>query len=165
MYQSFQTMPDHARVWVYQANRAFTATELQTINQLLTDFANTWDSHGKGILASFSIEYSQFIVLTADETVTAASGCSIDKSVGAIREIEKLTGVTLLDRSQIAFLQNQQIQTVNLAGLKQKIAEGVVLPDTVLFDNTCTNLGIWRTSWRNAAKNTWAKRLFESVSV
>lgn len=165
MYQSFQTMPDHARVWVYQANRAFTASELDSINQLLTDFANTWDSHGKGILASFSIEHNQFIVLTADETVTAASGCSIDKSVGAIREIEKLTGVTLLDRSQIAFLQNQQIQTVNLAGLKQKIAEGVVQPDTVLFDNTCTNLGVWRVSWRNAAKNTWAKRLFEGVSA
>ncbi|SFC60358.1 hypothetical protein SAMN05421780_10770 [Flexibacter flexilis DSM 6793] len=165
MYQSFQTMPDHARVWVYQANRAFTATELQTINQLLTDFANTWDSHGKGILASFSIEHNQFIIISADETVTAASGCSIDKSVGAIREIEKQTGVTLLDRSQVAYLHNDQVQTVSLAGLKQKIAEGAVQPDTVLFDNTCVSLGVWRNSWRNAAKNTWAKRFFDTVSV
>ena len=35
------------------------------------------------------LKYNQFIILMADESIASVSGCSIDSSVGVIREIEK----------------------------------------------------------------------------
>ena len=42
----FNKMPDYARVWVYQANRDLTDSEVNTIQQILESQINNWAAHG-----------------------------------------------------------------------------------------------------------------------
>ena len=42
MFVDFNTLPDSSRVWVYQAERAFTAIEGKEIEEKLTPFVHHW---------------------------------------------------------------------------------------------------------------------------
>lgn len=159
MYQPIETLADHARVWIYAANRPFSTAENTQISDLLMQFTSQWESHGNPLKTSFSVEYSQFIVIAADETQAAASGCSIDKSVGIIRSIEQQFGLTLLDRGMIAYYDGQAVQTTNLASIKQQIIRGEIHEDTLIFNNLVATLGGWRSEWLRPAAETWVKRL------
>ena len=53
MYLPIEQMPDHSRVWVYQANRPFSASETQAIENYLTPALTQWAAHGAGLNASF----------------------------------------------------------------------------------------------------------------
>jgi hypothetical protein len=82
MLSTVETMPDNARLWVYQANRPFTSEEKQFVAYNAERFVAQWAAHGQDLNASFLIEYDQFLILMVDERQAEASGCSIDSSVG-----------------------------------------------------------------------------------
>ncbi|REE00529.1 hypothetical protein [Marinoscillum furvescens] len=160
METAIHEMPDHARVWVYQANQRFTADQKALINEQLSAFTGQWAAHGQQLVATFSIVHDQFIVLAVDESMHQASGCSIDASVNVIRQIEQQTGLSLLDRTQVAFLADGEVKTYAFNQLKQAVLSGEVKPDTQVFDNTLTNAGEWKTRWVQPAGDTWVSRYF-----
>ncbi len=43
---SINTMKDHARIWIYQANRFLTDDERSLINSKGKEFVDSWSSHG-----------------------------------------------------------------------------------------------------------------------
>ncbi|MEQ9303133.1 MAG: hypothetical protein RJQ14_04390, partial [Marinoscillum sp.] len=104
MKSDINNMPDHSRVWIYQSTRPFSDSEKTLISAQLDEFTKQWAAHGQQLTATYSIELDQFIVLAVDESHHQASGCSIDSSVRVIQVIEQQTGLTLLDRSKVAFL-------------------------------------------------------------
>ncbi|MFY0607902.1 MAG: hypothetical protein JXR10_14380 [Cyclobacteriaceae bacterium] len=153
-------MPDHARLWVYQSNRTFSESEKAIISNYLTSFVGQWAAHGNQLAAAFSIEHGQFIVLAVDETIHQASGCSIDASVGIIRNIENEFGVTLLDRSQVAFQLGQEILLIPFNQVKAAIAEGKISSDTITFNNAVSTAEEWKNQWQQKASDSWLKRHF-----
>ena len=102
MYVPFEELKAESRVWVYQANRPFSAEETKTVMTLLRSFCEQWVAHGQPLKASFKIEKNQFVVMAVDEDFHNPSGCSIDSSVGVLRQIHAATGVDLLDRSRVS---------------------------------------------------------------
>lgn len=155
------TMPATAKVWIYQADRSFSTTELDKIEKLLTDFINNWNSHGKAITGAFEIRFNQFIVLMADENVASVSGCSIDSSVAVVREIEKQLSINLLDKSKIAFLKNDDsIELINFQEIKNAVQNGVIQAETKTFNNMLTNFGEYSKNWIVSSKDSWLKRYF-----
>ncbi|SDK29893.1 hypothetical protein SAMN05421823_102389 [Catalinimonas alkaloidigena] len=165
MHVSFDQLPDTARLWVYQANRAFSPAEQQTLTVMLTQFCEQWAAHSQPLQASFRLVHDQFIVLAVDERYHAASGCSIDASVQVIRQLEQQLGISLLDRSQVAYLTDEGVQLVSLANAKALVTDGVIQPETPVFNNAVASLGDWRTSWEIPASQSWMKRFFASRSV
>lgn len=163
MYNKINALPDTSRVWVYQSNRAFTSSEVSQINNELELFISTWNAHGSELDASFTIEKNQFIIISVDESVHAASGCSIDKSVGVVRNIESTYNLNLFDRTNIAFLSDSdgEVKTFKLSETKAKVSDGVLLPSTKIFDNTIQTLGDFRNKWLIEAENSWLKRYFK----
>src|SRR5687768_5083641 len=103
MFVSFESLPQTARVWIFQSDRPFEGEELKKAEVKLREFTEEWAVHGTAFETSFSIRFNQFIVLAADESRQNASGCSIDSSVRVLKDIEKLLGIKLFDRNQIAF--------------------------------------------------------------
>ncbi len=160
MYIPFDELPPHARLWVYQASRPFTEAEQAEIKSLLQRFATEWSSHGKGLQASAELLYGRFLVLANNETETAASGCSIDKSVHFVRELEQQFGVSFFDRSQLAFLNEGNIETVAMSELKNKVAGGNISKDTLYFDTLVTNYGELKQAWPKPAGTSWLSRYF-----
>lgn len=71
MYVPFESLPETARVWIYQSNRSFSAEELLEIETKLRAFVEEWTAHGIGLEASYQIRYNRFIVLALNQEVAS----------------------------------------------------------------------------------------------
>jgi hypothetical protein len=162
MYVAFDQLPPAARIWIYQASQPLSASAIVAAMPALARFAEEWTSHGRTLLASAEFLHQHFLVIGLDEGVADASGCSIDASVRFVAHLEQALGVTLLEKSRLAFLQAGAVQTVKHTELKAAIAAGTVLPDTFYFDNTVATKAELDTRWPRPAAETWLARYFGS---
>ncbi len=164
MFIDFNTLGNDAKVWVYQANRAFSAEEKEKIATQLRSFTEQWDSHGRALRASFALPYNHFIVL-AVYGEDAASGCSIDKSVRAIEQVQNATGISFLDRSQVAYkAQDSSVVLAPLSQIGKLIAQEIIQPDTIIFNNSISTFGAYATAWEVNAGDSWMKRYFKKAA-
>ena len=98
-----------SRVWIYQSNRVFSLSEVKDIEVILHAFTSDWTAHNQQLHAYFEIKYHQFIVLIVDETQAGASGCSIDKSVRLMKDLEQKFNINLFARFNIAYRSQEEI--------------------------------------------------------
>lgn len=153
-------MNDLAKVWVYQSARAFTTDEIAALEVAAKNFVSGWQAHGASLTADFQLIESQFIVLFVDESQAAASGCSIDSSVGFIRDIEKKFNTNLTDKGQVAFWSGNQIEVIAFNQIKPTIAAGKITPATIIFNNSVATFKEFKENWQIEAKDSWMKRYF-----
>lgn len=158
-------LPDHARLWVYQADRKLTAKELANMQTTVASFVESWVAHGSPLQAAYWIKYDQFLVLAVDETGHGASGCSIDSSVALIRKLEHQIGISLLDRTKIAVRQQEHVQLFELSMIKKAIGDGLIQADDIVFNNAVSTYGEWKNQWEVAAVHSWMKRFFNLTTV
>jgi len=149
-------LPDHARVWVYQSSRVFTAHEVQQLNPILAEFAENWAAHGSAMVAAAEIILDRFIVFGIDEMAQAASGCSIDTSINLLKEIEKTYSVNLYDRMATAFITPQH--TIEIQSVQSLSQSSDVTADTLVFDNLTNTVGDLKTHWLKPISESWHKR-------
>ena len=161
MYVPLAQLPDHARVWLYQAERDLTPVEQATAEAHLRAFCDVWAAHGHQLRASFGVEANRFLLLAVDETAELPSGCSIDSSVRALRDLEAQLGIALLDKSRIAYhLPDGTTATLTRPELRAAVADGRLQPNTLVFDTTVATLRDMRTGWVRPAAETWLSRYF-----
>ena len=160
MNVAFDRLPPRARVWIYQASRPLTETELIPLLPRLAAFAEEWTSHGRQVAASAQFLHRQFLVIGLDEEVAGASGCSIDASVRFVRELEQQLGVGLLEKSQMAFLADGELRLLTRRELRAAIAAGQVRADTLYFNNTVSTKGELDEQWPAPAGQTWLSSYF-----
>jgi len=103
MLVEFNTLPEESRVWIYQANRSFSETELEDLKSKLDIFIENWTAHGSDLQAGYTIKYKRFIVLALNQNITNATGCSIDASVHFIQQLEKDYNVDLMDKMNVSY--------------------------------------------------------------
>jgi hypothetical protein len=71
--------PQDARLWVFVGDRSMTATEISWLNEALTSFVSSWQTHGKSLDAVGFVLHDVAIAIVANEHAVKASGCSMDK--------------------------------------------------------------------------------------
>src|SRR6187551_1910142 len=109
------TYPDESRVWIYQAERPFNDEDILPANEDIEVFCKQWTSHNNELRALGGVMHDQFVILVVDETKSSTSGCSIDKSVAFVKNLEQKYKRNLLDRGQVAYLDDkEQIHTIPL---------------------------------------------------
>jgi hypothetical protein len=143
-------------VWVYQANRPFSASETQAIENYLTPALTQWAAHGAGLNASFEIRFQQVIVIAVDETINAASGCSIDASTRWFKEMGAALGIDFFDRST-AIVEGDEVTLLPLTALKNN---PLLTPSKDVIPLQTESLGAYRSGWLQRADTTWLKRYF-----
>ncbi|MDC9723265.1 MAG: ABC transporter ATPase [Urechidicola sp.] len=158
MLVPFNTLPNNARVWIYQANREFTENEIHEISKKAADFIETWTRHGEDLKASFEIKYEQFLVLAVDESFNDVSGCSIDSSVRFIKITEQSFGIDLMNKLNIAFKIGENINTVSLAAFQQFVKEEKIDGNTIVFNNMVQSKADYDTNWEVPASQSWHQR-------
>ena len=156
----FQEMPDHARVWIYQAERKLSREEVRLVEADTKAFLSQWRAHGQDLKSSFTIEYDQFLVISVDESFSQASGCSIDASVHLIKGLESALEISFMTTSQVAFKQGDEISLLPFNQLKSQAREKVITPGTPVFDNTVQNVAEFKTRWLQESRATWVNRYF-----
>ncbi|PWJ42139.1 hypothetical protein [Sediminitomix flava] len=163
MYKEINTISPSSKVWIYQASRELTQDEQKDIQIALRGFVESWQTHGAPVFGSCDILYKRFLLILAEEDQNAPSGCSIDSSVGLIREIENKYQITLLDRSQIALMNTDgDIFTKGLNELKEAVSSGEISEETTVFNNTITNYQSFESSWKQKASESWMKKYFKN---
>ncbi len=153
----FDQLPDSTRAWVYTSNRLLTDHEVASITKRLAHFTDEWSSHGAPLNAASIVLDNSVIVIAVENGWDAASGCSIDKSVGVLKAIEQELNVSFFDRLTLLFKENQtaSVAFVAVSALKKRIQENE-MPLDALFVNTQIDsikgikTGIWNdinSSW------------------
>jgi hypothetical protein len=153
-------MPDHARLWIYQSNRDLHDDEIKDLLEAGQAFTNTWTAHQKELKASFDVLNRRFLILAVDEQSQEATGCSIDKSVHFMKQVEHEFGLSLFDRTQIAFLKDGKISVLKLPEIKGKVMAGEIQKDTLTFNTLVQTKKEWSEKWMQPASETWLARYF-----
>ena len=159
MLVNFESLPDTSRVWIYQANRTFSQEELEQLKASLNAFVTEWTAHGQELRAGYEIPYKRFIVLALDQSLHAASGCSIDASVHFIQALEKQYSVTLLDKMNVSYKQGEFVAYKSLIDFKKMAKAKSVSAKTIVFNNLVTNKGEYKEHWEVPASESWHARL------
>lgn len=151
----------NSRIWVYQSNRFLTAAEVVQIQQKLDDFTSQWQAHGASLYALGEVRHNLFIILSVDESQAGATGCSIDKSVNLMKEIEQEHGVELFDRFRVACRQQGELRSCSRAEFEQMLSSGEAGPDTMVFNNMIQTRAELDTAWEVPVKESWHGRVFQ----
>jgi len=166
MFIPFSEISNQARVWVYQMNRKITAPESEEMAAVLKVFCTQWQAHGAPLKTSFDIAFNHFIILAVDENSGGASGCSIDGSVRLLKELGEKMGVDFFDRTQIAFLIDDEVSLYPMPKLKELFGEGTLNASVKTFNNLVATKAEYLQSWKLEVADSWlAKYLPKSTLV
>ena len=149
-----------SRVWVYQSSRLLSLSEALEMEKEIADFTDQWLAHGASVKAYGNLLFGQFIILMADETHTAVSGCSTDSSVWFVKSLGEKYGIDFFDRNNLAFVVKDKIQLLPLNQLGYAFNNGFINSDTLYFNNLVLNKQQLEEDWMLPIKESWlAKRL------
>lgn len=163
---SIQNMPAYARVWVYQNAKEFSVEQIQGVQKAGITFINDWTAHGTSLKASFDILHDRFIVIAVDEKQALASGCSIDKSVHFIKQLEQQFNLNLFDRMQVAYRSGNEIKACHITKLLEELnAQSDIgndknkLSEVIVFNNMITTKAEFDNKWEVPLKDSWQSRI------
>lgn len=160
MYIPFDNLPEESKIWIYQSSRKFSEDEIATINEDLQIFIENWSAHGTLLEASFLIKYNRFIIIAVNQELQAATGCSIDKSVEFIQNIEQKYSVDLLDKMNVAFKQGEFVTYKTLLEFKKLAKDKSVSENTIVFNNLVNTIEEFNDGWEIPAAESWHSRFF-----
>lgn len=150
----------NAKVWIYQASKQFTESESAKIDAACNTFVEDWSAHGNNLIADYQLFFNRFICLFVDETGFTASGCSIDSSVHFIKSLEKEYNISLLNRTDVAYLsQNGEVKLIDMHGLKEAFDSGEISSETLVFNNLIRTREEMDKNWLIPISDSWQNRL------
>ena len=158
MQSEIDKLSADARVWIYQAGKKLTEAEKKGVLEKAKYFVNNWSTHGNPLKAEADILYDTFLVLSIDESDLVASGCSIDKSLQFIQQLEYDFKIDLLNRETVAVLENGEVRHVNLDVFKSLIKEGKINKDSIIFNNLVSSKRQMDTDWKIPVSKSWLKK-------
>jgi hypothetical protein len=151
---------ENSRVWVYQADRELSATEVEQVQLQLNSFTTGWTAHNNQLKAKAEVRYNRFLVLIVDESQAGASGCSIDKSVHFMQHLEQEFGINLFDRFNLAYRQGDEVLSAPRHTFEEMIKQNSINKQTIVFNNMVQNLSELETKWEVPFKDSWHIQLF-----
>jgi hypothetical protein len=151
------------KIWIYVLGRELSDPELKEFSQKCEAFVNSWTAHEHQLKASFEIYKKRFLIIKVDESVYNASGCSIDKQLQFVKQLEKEFSIELLNRLKVAYESNDEVKVVNASDIKDLLQKGEINENTLVFDNTITS-SLQMNEWKKSLKNTWLSKYLPSYS-
>jgi hypothetical protein len=154
---------ENSRVWVYQSDRKLSDSETLQMQTELNAFTTNWTAHNNQLKAKGEIRYNRFIILMVDEGQAGASGCSIDKSVRFISQLEQEYQIALLDRFNLAYREGDTVLSAPRKRFEEMLKEGSINADTIVFNNMVQNVKDLQTKWEVPFKDSWHNQLFGNL--
>jgi hypothetical protein len=154
---------ENSRVWVYQVNRKLSDNEVEEIKVLLNNFTTGWTAHNNQLKAKAEIRYNRFLILIVDENQAGASGCSIDKSVHFMQQLETKFNNNLFDRFNLAYREGNEILSAPRHDFEELLKQGSINTNTIVFNNMVQNLTELNSKWEVPFKDSWHIQLFGNL--
>jgi hypothetical protein len=160
MFVPFDALSDDSKVWIYQADRPLTEDECLRIRNDLAAFVDEWTAHNVALHAHGDVFHHRFIVLFADERYQNASGCSVDRSVHFIEQLERAYQISLFGRTQVIWRKEGSalMETAELNELANLYQSGAIADSTLMFDNLVNTKKQFVSAWIKPLQESWQKR-------
>lgn len=145
------------KVWVYLSSKTLEGEILKGVLEQGQTFVQNWKAHEMPLSASFEVLHNRFIVVKVNETQYNASGCSIDKLLRLIKQLEADYAIELLNRLLVAYESKNGVEVVHASKIKELLEAGVVNAETIFFD-TAVSDSAKLLNWKLAMKDTWLRK-------
>lgn len=155
----FLDYPAEAKLWIFMAEKPLNVPEQEVVTTYMTQFVPQWKAHGNTLQAGFELIENQFLVVVVDETPAAASGCSIDTLTRFVQEIEKKIGISFTNRMLVTYQENSEFITEKLSVFKNRVKNGELAENTLVYNNSVSNLNDFWDNWEQPLAESWAKGL------
>ena len=146
------------KIWLYVYPRFLSKKEIDIIEERLEEFVKSWQAHGNQINGTFLVIHNIFVVLFAKKA--AISGCSIDKSVNTLKDLE--IDINPLNRMLVHYSNELgEIKVIERSLVKEKIFSKEIKANTIIFDISKQTIKDYlEGNWCLFAKNSWVNDLF-----
>lgn len=156
-------MPADSRVWVYQSSRKLSDSEIASVTKKADEFIEEWTAHGAKLKASFEIRDGIFLLMLVDEKQAMASGCSIDKSVHFILDLESELGTSLTNRLLFAYRSSTgTVSVANKNEFERLLKAGTINNETKVFNTLVKNKSELEAGFEIPFEKSWHKNLISA---
>lgn len=153
-----------SKIWVYTLNPVLDANTESLLNSELELFCQNWTAHNRELRAFYKIFENRFLVLGVDEHLNPASGCSIDKSVHFLEDVEKKFSISVFDRMLFSYIDDHDnCITLNRSEFEKAISEGTISGTTNVVNTLTNTLADWNDKSIIKLQDSWMNNFF-SVS-
>jgi hypothetical protein len=160
MLVDFKLLSDSSKLWVFQSDKIIRPSNQKILINEISPFLTDWSSHGAEIKSSFEIRYDLFLIVSVDEEINSASGCSVDKLTNFIIHLSNEIGVDFFNRLNIAYkADSEKINLQSLSNFKTLISEGKIDKESIVFNNLIKTKKDYIGQWEVQLKNSWHKTL------
>ncbi|MDF2449842.1 MAG: transporter ATPase [Bacteroidota bacterium] len=146
------------RVWIYTISKELSPEQVLQLKTRCEHFVEGWTAHDVSLDASFDLYENRLLVFKVNENKYNASGCSIDKQLRFVKELEQEFSVELLNRLMVAYEHAGRVEVVKVSQIKDLLASKKITEDTLVFDNTITQSSELNTRWKQPLKSTWLNK-------
>jgi len=146
------------RIWIYTLSKELSIEQLVDFKNRCQNFVNGWTAHDVSLDASFELYQNRLLIFKVNEEKYNASGCSIDKQVRFVKELEQAFSLELLNRLLVAYENNNQVEVVKASQIKELLADNIISGNTLVFDNTITKLLELDSVWKQPLHKTWLSK-------
>lgn len=143
------------RIWIYTLSKELSNEQLVDFKNRCQSFVNSWTAHDVSLDASFELYQNRLLIFKVNEDKYNASGCSIDKQLRFVKELEQAFSVELLNRLLVAYENNNQVEVVKASQIKDLLANNIITAGTLVFDNTVTESTQLTSKWKQPLQSTW----------
>ncbi len=146
------------RIWIYTLSKELSSEQLVDFKNRCQDFVSHWTAHKVSLDASFELFQNRLLIFKVNEDKYNASGCSIDKQVRFVKELEQAFSVELLNRLLVAYESRGTIEVVKQSQIGDLLSSGKINENTLVFNNTISQSSDLLTNWKQPLNKTWLSK-------
>jgi len=150
------------KVWIYTFSKELSGEQLSDFKNRCHNFVSSWTAHDVSLDASFEIYKNRLLIFKVNEDKYNASGCSIDKQVRFVKELEQTFSMELLNRLLVAYESDGEIKVVKQSEIKDLLANHTINENTLVFNNTITQVSEIENHWKLPLDKTWLAKYLVS---
>jgi hypothetical protein len=146
------------KIWIYTLSKQLSAEQELDLKTRCASFVSSWTAHDVALNASFELYKNRLLIFKVDETNYGASGCSIDKQLRLVKEIETAFSIELLNRMLVAYEMNDGVEVVKQSHIKELLLNNIINEDTLVYDNTITTSNELTLFWKKPLNKTYLSK-------
>ncbi len=159
-------LPDSARIWIFGAEQEVRGEDAAALLATVDRFLDGWTAHGTPLPAARDWCCHRFLIVGVDQDAAPPSGCSVDALVRALQDAAAggTPGAPRFLGNEAVWYRDGDgaVQWASRPEFRRLARGGGATPDTVVFDNSITELGQLRAGrWEGPASERWQAVFFE----
>ncbi len=155
--KSYKNFHPESKVWIYQASRFLSNEEEADMLLKAKEFTSGWNAHGFALDADVAIFEHLFLVFFVNKEGEPASGCSIDKQLHLVKELEQTYALSFTNRLLVAYRENSHssIELYKHTDLIEKISQGLKPKTGLMYQNTIITKQAFENQWLIPVSQSW----------